>query len=81
MCEEGPIPFYGFVVNPHSFSQTVENLFYLSFLVRDGIVYISESEEEGREGLLMIGKLDRNILTLLPRQLYLLTLSLLHSLL
>lgn len=37
--------FYEFFINPASFSQSVENLFYLSFLIRDARVGIEEDEE------------------------------------
>lgn len=33
---EGPTNLFKFVINPHDFGQSVENMFYLSFLIRDG---------------------------------------------
>jgi hypothetical protein len=38
ISENGCVPLFDFCVNPRSFGQTVENLFYVSFLIKEGKV-------------------------------------------
>lgn len=42
---EGGVDLFKYVVNPWSFGQTVENLFYVSFLIRDGKVGVIIDED------------------------------------
>ena len=38
ISDDGCVPLFDFCVNPASFGQTVENLFYISFLIKEGSV-------------------------------------------
>lgn len=44
--KNSPINFWRLITNPESFSQTVENLFYVSFLIRDGTAAINRETGE-----------------------------------
>ncbi|KAI9845744.1 MAG: nuclear protein [Sclerophora amabilis] len=45
VSDDGGVGFFRFVIHPRSFGQTVENLFYVSFLIRDGSVGIAEDKD------------------------------------
>jgi hypothetical protein len=51
--EEPAVSLFDFAINPHDFGQTVENLFYISFLVREGNAQIVKDDD----GLPLLGKL------------------------
>lgn len=37
-----PVEFYKFVLHPTDFTATVENIFYISFIIRDGLAALGE---------------------------------------
>ena len=48
---EGTVNIFRFIINPHDFGQSVENLFYLSFLIRDGKCAFMTDEETGEPAI------------------------------
>ena len=45
VSDTGGVSLFDFVVNPRSFGQTVENLFYVSFLIKEGSFGIMNDSE------------------------------------
>ena len=38
--------YFRFVINPHSFEQSVENIFYFAFLIKEGMAAWEITEDE-----------------------------------
>jgi len=45
LADNGAVPLFNFVVNPRSFGQTIENVFYISFLIKEGSVGVEHDED------------------------------------
>lgn len=45
MSSDGGVSLFDYVINPRSFGQTVENIFYISFLIKEGHVGVSQDDD------------------------------------
>jgi non-structural maintenance of chromosomes element 4 len=79
--EIGSFPFYHFITDPNSFARTVENLFYVSFLIRDcrarifipeiavatNELYLEAILDEEEQSLNAPGNLNQMVLVMTPK--------------
>ncbi|CCG83685.1 protein of unknown function [Taphrina deformans PYCC 5710] len=56
LAKNSPIDLFSFIINPQSFSQSVENMFSLSFLVKEGRAGLYENEE----GMQIVRHIDQD---------------------
>lgn len=54
LSNSGSLPFYHFITDPQSFTRTVENMFYVSFLIKEGKVRMFYPEIASQAGVLYI---------------------------
>ncbi|NXQ94609.1 NSE4A protein, partial [Sagittarius serpentarius] len=69
-----PISFFDLVIDPNSFARTVENIFHVSFIIRDGFArlkldddklpIIEPSKDEGRENNHSTGARNQVVISL-----------------
>lgn len=58
LAQSGSVPFYHFITDPESFSKTVENMFYVSFLIKEGKVRMFFPTIAGRSDVLYIEAIE-----------------------
>ena len=46
---QNPICYFSFIMDPHSFGRTVENMFYASFLIKEGKAKIYYKDDDAEE--------------------------------
>lgn len=61
--DHGPVNYLEFITNPESFSQTVENTFYVSFLIRTGVAQIDDSSGQPMLSKSLDGFVEKTVLT------------------
>ena len=59
---QDPICYFSFILDPHSFGRTVENMFYASFLIKEGKakIYYKENDTEEHTPFIIPLKKRRN---------------------
>lgn len=55
-AQKKPINFFKFVIDPDSFGSSIENLFHVSFLVKDGRVAIKVDDTSGMPHIVPVGR-------------------------
>uniref|UniRef100_A0A1I7YRR1 Non-structural maintenance of chromosomes element 4 n=1 Tax=Steinernema glaseri TaxID=37863 RepID=A0A1I7YRR1_9BILA len=60
--DDEPIPFFKFAVDPNDFSQSVENIFHLSFVVKDANARLALNEETDELEIRKVSKSERLML-------------------
>lgn len=53
------VNYYRFVINPHDFAETIENMFYVAFLVKEGMVKLHIDNETGMPAIVKISTQQR----------------------
>lgn len=56
LAKNSPMDLFSFIINPNSFSQSIENMFSLSFLVKEGRAGLYENEE----GMQIVRHIDQD---------------------
>lgn len=58
--QSNEVDYYKFVINPYSFGETIENMFYISFLVKDGTQRLRIDPQSGYPKIVRISRQERD---------------------